>query len=148
MTNKVTQTILVEENIANVYELWANFEHFPRFMKYIKSVNKVGDVSEWKVEGPLGRSFTWEAEITSKEPNKRIAWNSKDREGDITTSGQVTFKPISDQETEVTVVMQVTPSNKADEALAWLLNQPYKQLEEDLRNFKEYAEGMDSRIVE
>ena len=63
-------------------------------MKYITSVHKTGDgLSHWVMEGPLGKKIEWDAEATRMEPNKRIAWNSCDQ-GDITTSGQVTFKEL------------------------------------------------------
>ncbi len=146
MANRVTESIIIQENVGDVYNLWANFEHFPQFMKYVKSVHSSGNKSEWQVTGPLGRSLTWEAEMTRQEPNRRIAWSSKDKEGSITTSGQVTFNPISNKETEVTVVLQVTPPAKIGDALARLFNQPHQQLEEDLRNFKQYAEGMHDRV--
>lgn len=148
MTNRVTKSITVQQDVARVYELWSDFEHFPNFMKYVESVEKMGDKSRWQVTGPLGKQVTWEAEMTRQEPNKRIAWNSKDMEGGVTTSGQVTFNPISDKETEVTVLMQIDPpAGKLGEAVVALFHQPEKQVEEDLRNFKQYAEEMYDRLA-
>jgi uncharacterized membrane protein len=150
MNDKITKSILVEGRAEEIYELWANFENFPYFMKNIKSVKKTGPrTSHWVMNGPLGKSIEWEAETTRLEESKRIAWSTKDRDGDsdITTSGQVTFNQLGDNRTEVTVTLHyVAPTGKVGEMVAQLLANPEKQLEEDLRNFKKYAEGRYDRI--
>jgi uncharacterized membrane protein len=106
-------------------------------MKNIKSVSKTGaGISHWVMEGPAGRDIQWDATTTLMEENNRIAWNSTG--GDIETSGQVSFHPLSDDSTQVTVIMKyVAPM----EALAQLFTNPEGRLEEDLNNFKRYAEG-------
>jgi uncharacterized membrane protein len=64
----------------------------------------------------------------------------------ITTSGEVTFTPLSDGQTEVSVVMNYTPpGGKAGEFFAELFARPEQRLVEDLRNFKAFAEGMPGR---
>jgi uncharacterized membrane protein len=147
MSEQVTRTIIVKSEVDSVYQLWANFENFPHFMQNIKSVKKTGEnTSEWTMAGPMGTKVKWDAEMTRKEENKRIAWSSKDRKGTITTSGQVTFNPLPDDETEITVVLQYkAPAGKLGEAAAKLLTNPKARLEEDLRNFKAFAEGMYDR---
>src|SRR5262245_59361716 len=101
MTEQVVKSIIVKKEVGDVYRLWANFENFPYFMKYVKSVTKNGpNISHWQVAGPLGMNIEWEAEMTRREENRRIAWNSKDREGTITTSGQVTFNSLPQGQTE------------------------------------------------
>lgn len=93
------------------------------------------------MEGPAGAPIEWEAEITRYEPNKRIGWSTKDRSGDIKTSGQVTFNGLPENETEVTVMLQyVPPAGAAGEFVARLFSNPEKRLEEDLQNFKTYIE--------
>jgi len=148
MADQVTRDIIVKANVSKVYELWANFENFPHFMKYISSVTKIGDrASHWVMDGPLGKQLEWDAETTTLEPNKRIAWNSRDG-GDIKTSGQVTFNALPDDQTEITVVLQyVPPAGKLGEFVANLFSDPEKRLDEDLRNFKTYVEGTDSRTA-
>ena len=147
MANQVTKSIIVKADVPSVYELWSNFENFPHFMENIKSVKKTGDqTSEWTMSGPLGTKITWNAELTRLEENKRIGWSTKDNKGLVTTSGQVTFNDLTHEETEVTIVLQYsTPAGKAGEAIAELVANPDEQLEEDLRNFKAFAEGMYDR---
>jgi uncharacterized membrane protein len=149
MTNRVTESIIVNGSVDHIYSLWANFENFPSFMKYIKSVTKLDDrTSQWTMEGPLGMSISWEVETTTMEKNKRIGWNSKENSGDIKTSGQVTFNGLPQNQTEVTVTLQyVPPAGRTGEIAAKLFSNPEAQLREDLHNFKAYAEGMTERIL-
>jgi len=146
MADQVTKDIIVNANIDDVYAIWADFEQFPRFMTYIKSITKTGArTSHWVMEGPLGKDLEWDAETTTLEPNKRIAWNSRDG-GDIKTSGQVTFNELAQDQTEITVLLQyVPPAGKIGEFVAQLFSDPAKRLDEDLRNFKAYAEATHSQ---
>lgn len=149
MAKQVTKTIIVKADVADVYNIWSDFENFPHFMSHVKSVKKLGErTSEWTVSGPLGTSLTWNAEMTRDEENKRIAWSSKDKEGSVTTSGQVTFNSLPENETEVTVLLQYNPpAGKAGEVVARLFANPEEKLKEDLRNFKSFAEGMYDRTA-
>lgn len=148
MPDQTTKTIIVKGRVDDIYAIWANFENFPHFMKNIKSVKKTGDrTSHWVMEGPLGKTVEWDAETTRLDQNTRIAWNSR-AGGDVTTSGQVTFKQLPENQTEVTVTLQYTPPAGAlGEAVAKLFKDPEDQLEEDLKNFKLYAENESSRAV-
>ncbi len=146
MSNKVTQSIIVKGPAAELFKMWANFENFPHFMQNIASVQKTGErTSHWAMEGPLGTKVEWDAETTLLEDGKRIAWSSKDR-SPMSTSGQVTFNALPHNETEVTVTMHYDPpAGMAGELVAKFFGHPDKRVEEDLRNFKAYAEGMHDR---
>jgi uncharacterized membrane protein len=146
MSNQVTKTIIVKRPVSELFQLWANFENFPHFMENIHSVQKTGDrTSRWVMQGPMGTKVEWDAETTVLEENKRIAWNSKDR-SPMTTSGQVTFNALPNNETEVTVLMHYDPpAGMAGDLVAKFFGHPEKRLEEDLKNFKRYAEGMVDR---
>jgi len=148
MSKKITESIHVKRSVAELYAIWSNFENFPNFMKHIESVKRLGDsprASQWKMDGPLGTKFEWEAETTLMEPNKRIAWNSK-AESSIKTSGEVTFNPLGSGETQVTVAMSYDPPGGAagDAVAKWFVNLE-KRVDEDVKNFKAYAEGMPER---
>lgn len=137
---QVTRSIIVKGSTADVYKVWANFENFPQFMQHIKSIRKTGDdLSHWVMEGPLGSRIEWDAKTTRAEENKRIGWNSI--QGDIKTSGQVTFNGLPDNQTEVTVMLQyIPPAGMAGAAVAELFGNPEGKLDEDLRNFKRFIE--------
>jgi uncharacterized membrane protein len=141
MPNQTTKSIIVGVPVTQVYAIWSNFENFPHFMENIKSVTKTGDkMSHWVMSGPLGINIEWDAETTRMENNARIAWNSRDN-STITTSGQVTFTDLEGKQTEVTVTLQYDPpAGLAGDVVAKLFSNPEKRLEEDLQNFKHYAE--------
>ena len=148
MADQFTKEIIVKSPVADAYAAWANFENFPYFMKYIKSVRKTGDrTSHWVMNGPLGKDVEWDAETTTLDPDRRIAWNSRDN-GDITTSGQVVFKELGTDQTHITVTLQyVPPAGKLGEAVAKIFSDPEEQLEEDLHNFKTYIESGRTRAA-
>lgn len=143
MTEQVTKTVVVSRDVASVYNVWANFETFPYFMKYVEKVEKLGpNLSHWEVKGPLSTTVDWNAETTRTDPNQRIAWNTKDHSGTITTSGEVIFTELPQAQTQIAVTMNYSlPGGKLGEAIAQLFSDPEKRLEEDLRNFKTYIEN-------
>jgi uncharacterized membrane protein len=144
---EVTRSTIVKSDVDTAYRVWSNFENFPMFMKYIKSVSKSGNGrSHWEVSGPLGKTVDWEAELTRLEPNKMIAWSTKDNKGDVTTSGEVTFTSLAMNETQVTVIFHYEPKGgTAGDIVAAMFAKPGDKLEEDLGNFKYYIEGMNKR---
>lgn len=144
MEDKFTKNIIVKADVYEVYNAWANFENFPHFMKDIKSVEMTGGkTSHWEMKGPLGVTVAWDAETTENDPGKRIGWSTKDREdGNLTTSGQVTFLQLADRQTQITATVQyVTRAGLPGDVVARLFSNPEKQLEEDLVSFKQYIEG-------
>lgn len=134
------KSMIVKAPLTAVYQVWANFENFPNFMQHIRSVTKTGDrTSHWVMDGPLHSRLEWNAETTRLDENSRIAWSSTD--GDIKTSGQVTFNALNDDEVEVTVMLRyIPPAGIAGDLFAALFADPEGKLEEDLRNFKRYME--------
>ncbi len=142
MAEQATRSIIVGASVGEVFEAWSNFESFPSFMKHVKSVEKRPDGStHWVAEGPMGTKVEWDAETTMFEPNKRIAWHSRDG-SPIKTSGQVTFVELGTGQAQVNVTMQWSvPAKKGGEKLAHLFADPDKRLEEDLYRFKTHVEG-------
>lgn len=143
MTEQVSKSVIVKSDVSTAYHVWSDFETFPYFMKYVSKVEKIGPrKSHWEVKGPLGMTVEWTAETTRLDPNTRIGWNTKANDGTLTTSGEVVFTELPDEQTQVTVTMNYTPpGGKLGEAVAQLFADPEKRLEEDLRNFKAYIEN-------
>jgi uncharacterized membrane protein len=143
MADQVTKSVIVDASPEHLYGLWQNFETFPNFMSNIKLVEYTGEkTTHWEMEGPLDTTLEWEAETTVEQENKRIAWSTKDREGDVTTSGQVTFNSLPNEQTEITATVHYEPQKAglAGEVVEALFANPDDKLEQDLRNFKQYAE--------
>lgn len=143
MTETITKSIIVKGDKTTIFDVWSDYETFPNYMTYIDNVTKLGPrKSRWEVTGPMGVNLEWIAETTRFEPSERIAWNTKDNEGNVTTSGEVVFANLPDQQTHVTVMMNYSaPGGKVGQAVAKLFSDPSKRLEEDLRNFKNYIES-------
>ena len=145
--SEITRSIIVKAGAETAFKAWSNFANFPLFMKHVKSVKTSGNgKSQWEVSGPLGKTVEWEAETTLLEPNNRIGWSTKDRAGDLTTSGQVSFNQLANGQTEVTVMFHYEPkAGVAGDIVAGLFANPEKKIEEDLANFKKYIEEMSAR---
>jgi uncharacterized membrane protein len=140
---RVEKSIRVNAPAMTVYEFWRNFENFPQFMEHVEEVKVVSGndrMSHWKLKGPLGTTAEFDAELVTDEPGKQIGWNSSG--GSMESSGVVTFAE-TDGSTDVHVVMQWydTPGGAVGEAASKLFQDPEKMLEEDLRRFKDIAEG-------
>lgn len=146
MSNMITKSIIVKADGNTAFKAWENFENFPQFMEYIESVTSTGNgTSHWVIKGPLGQKVEWDAFTTRVDMNKRIGWNTKDNKGDVTTSGQVTFNELPGEETEVTIMMQYEPKGGVlGDFVAKLFSNPEARVDEDLKNFKKYVEGVDN----
>lgn len=148
MAHQATKSLIVKGELSEIFDLWANFEIFPNFMKPINSVVKTGErTSHWVVEGPFGKTLEWDAETTTFEKNRRIAWNSIDNErGNFKTSGQVTFTALPQNETQITVTLQyVLLVGTAGSFFDKLFTDLNALLLENLRDFKAYAEDRRNR---
>lgn len=146
--NQTTETIIVKGDLEDIFSLWADIENYPYWMHDIKSVeNMGGHTSYWVMrEGPDNTILTWDVKTTLLEDNKRLAWRSIG--GDIETSGQVTFTPLSHNEVEITYTLHYAPRINLDpKVVKELFSDPGKRMQRDLRNFKAYMEGMEERMT-
>jgi len=137
MAHQVTRSITVRGDPQRLYELWSQLERFPVFIPGVKSVMRTGGRhTRWTIEGPLGRDLTWEAETTTAEPGRRLAWNTTC--GEIRTSGQVVFADLGNGQTSVTVSLNWL-AGLAD-PIAAALQDPDGMVTKALRAFKREAE--------
>jgi uncharacterized membrane protein len=147
MTTQATGSIIVKGTPDQNYKFWADLNNYSKFMRHVKSVERLDDnTSHWVLEGSDGETLEWEAEITRQEDNKRIAWNSKE-DPRMAASGQVTFNGLPDNQTEVTVTLQYSPTSQAGEAANALVKNLDQDLTEDLHNFKAIVEDMPGRVT-
>jgi uncharacterized membrane protein len=143
---QITESVIIKGPVDEIFNMWSDLEMLPSIIKDIKEVTQLSELtSRWVVKGPLGKDYSWVAEVTRFDEDRRIAW--KTIEGDIKTSGQVTFKDFPDQETEMTVMMQyVPPAGKVGAAVSKILENPRDKIASGLRDFKAFAEDMPDRI--
>jgi uncharacterized membrane protein len=95
-------SIEVDVPIATAYKQWTRFEDFPRFMKDVEEVRQVDDTHlHWRAHVG-GTPVEWDSEITTQIPDRRISWRST---SGPPNSGAVTFDPVTDNCTRITLRM-------------------------------------------
>ncbi len=146
MAVQITESVIIKGKTDEIFQMWSDLEMLPSIIDDFKEVRQIDELtSEWVVKGPLGKDFKWTAKVTRFDEDRRIAW--KTLEGDIKTSGQVTFKDLPEDMTEMTVRMQyVPPAGKFGETMSKVLENPREKINEGMRDFKAYAENMPERI--
>lgn len=141
---KVTHAVTILKPAADLYFFWRDFTNLPRIMDHLNAVTvQDGQKSHWVAKAPLGKTVEWDAEIINEVPNELIAWQSLPG-GDVDNAGSVTFKPApTGRGTELRVeISYAPPAGKVGATVARLLGEePKKQLDDDLRHFKQLMEA-------
>jgi uncharacterized membrane protein len=138
---RVEQSIAVAKPAKELYDYWRRLDTLPQFMQHIEEVTMLTDRrSRWRVRAPVGSRITWEAEIINDVPGQLIGWRSLPGSA-IHHAGSVHFDQ-RDGLTEVRVVLEYAPPARyVGASVARILGEdPYKQIEEDLRRFKAIVE--------
>jgi uncharacterized membrane protein len=143
---KVEQSVIINRPVVEVYRFWRNFENLPRFMDHLESVAVLDEThSHWVAKGPAGTRVEWDAVIHNEVDDELIAWRSLPG-SEVHNAGSVHFTPTANGSgTEVRVVLSYEPpAGKVGAAVAKLLGEePSKQVEEDLRRFKQVMDSGD-----
>jgi uncharacterized membrane protein len=136
----VVYAVTINKPPAEVYAFYRRFSQLPLFMNYLESVTEHdARRSRWVAKLPLGKSVSWEAEITDDVPGQLIAWQSTE-DSRIKMRGRVSFSQAPGRSsTEVRVEMVLGFTGKEPTAtLAKLFAKP--QIKGDLRRFKQVME--------
>jgi uncharacterized membrane protein len=133
----VEESIEVQVPVRTAYNQWTQFEEFPRFMEGVEQVQQLSDDTLKWVAEIGGKRREWTAEITEQEPDRRVAWTS--REG-ARNAGVVTFHRLSDGESRVMLQLEYEPEGAVETAgdAAGLVKSRVKG---DLERFKEFIES-------
>ena len=143
MPQRVAGSVIVEAPVARAYEYWSNLENLPNFMSNIEEVQAMGpDRTHWRVKGPLGAKMEFDALTTRQEENRAIAWNTV--EGEVQTSGEVSFQELGPERTRVEVTMNYSdpPGGRLGEVGSRFVASPQAMMDQDLEYFKEILEGL------
>ncbi|HEY7832921.1 MAG TPA: SRPBCC family protein [Ktedonobacterales bacterium] len=129
----------VEAPIGEVYRRWTDFAHFPEFMSNVKEVRPIGgDRYHWAAS-IFGTKQEWDADVTEREPNRRVSWRSTNG---AYNAGTVSFAELSPSRTEVRARMEYTPpAGQVGRTLDKLTQTTRRQVKEDLHNFRRVASG-------
>lgn len=140
---RTEQHATINRSPGELYAYWRKLENLPQIMSHLEAVTELSETrSSWTAKAPLGRSVSWEAEITQDVPDELIAWRSLEG-ADVKNAGSVTFTGLSHgRGTDLKVVLAYEPpAGKLGAAVAKLLGEePELQLREDLRRFKQRME--------
>ena len=139
---KVSHAVTILKPVSELYAYWRDFTNLPRIMDHLNTVTVDGLNSHWEAKAPLGSTVAWDAEIINDVPNEVIAWRSLPG-ADVDNAGAVTFKPGPvGRGTVVRVELSYAPpAGKPGAVIAKLLGEePKKQLDDDLRHFKNIME--------
>jgi uncharacterized membrane protein len=136
----IKETIEVNVPVSTAYNQWTQFADFPKFMDGVKSVEQLDDTHLRWVAEVGGQSRDWQAEIVEQVPEQRIAWRATDGDG---PNGLVSFQPLGEDTTLVTVEMSYEPEGMKEQ-LGAKVGLDSRQVKEDLNRFKELVETMGS----
>jgi len=126
--NAAEKSISVNAPVAEVYERWLRFEELPKFVKALGNVERIDDTHFSFNNGRGGEGQSGVIEVIQQIPERKIAWRTI---GDSVGLGVVSFEPLSDDATEVTLKLRSVfdPSISSQRA------------EEHLQNFKQLLEN-------
>lgn len=133
----VEESIEVQVPVRTAYNQWTQFEEFPRFMEGVEQVQQVTDDTLRWVAEIGGKKREWTAQITEQEPDRRVAWTS--REG-AHNAGAVTFHRLSDEQSRVMLQMEYEPEG-AVETVGDAAGLVKNRVKGDLERFKEFIES-------
>src|SRR5690606_35836242 len=143
----VQKSIRIQAPVETVYRLWSDFEQMPMFMTHVARVrhrNDRGDARDrwrWTIRGPGGIDLSFDAQVTEREENRRLAWRTDDG-GMVRHTGQVTFHDNGDGSTTIDVKLIYKPiAGAVGHAVARLLGMdPKRRMDDDLLRMKTYLE--------
>ena len=125
-------SIVVMAPVADVYERWLAFEEYPKFITAIKRVRKL-DANHFVASlGFNGKQYETTLEMMLHVPERRLAWRTlaDHRAPDHFAAGVVSFAPLSDQSTCVTLKLTSSFGGAVS-----------SRVDKYLRNFKNLVEG-------
>ena len=132
--------------VEKAYKAWTQFEEYPKFMHRVLEVKQDDDDKNkvhWR-EKIWFSTREWDAEITDKRQNDRIAWKSV---SGTHHSGVVSFHRLDKNLTRILVTVDFVPSGMV-EKMASGMRFVKRAVQADLARFKAYIEFGDAKELE
>jgi uncharacterized membrane protein len=141
---KVVRAVTILKPAAELYAFWRRLENLTQVIKHrVEITSTSADESHWKVSAPAGQTVEWDALIVNDQPNRLIAWRSRDG-AEVENAGSVRFEDApGDEGTEVTVALEYNPpGGRLGAAIAKLTRDAAgSQVYDALRRFKALMEA-------
>ena len=134
--SRISESIEIDLPVHNVYNQWTQFEDFPHFMEGVESVKQLDDTRLHWVAEFGGTRREWDAKIVDQTPDSHIAWEGSPED----PSGAVTFEPIADNRTRVTLEFDWEPTG-AKEKVGDTVGMVDRRVSGDLERFKHFIES-------
>jgi uncharacterized membrane protein len=139
----VERSVTVGKPVEGLYDRWTDPEQLNRVLGDAVEVTAEGDERQrWTVDGPLGRSVTWETRTVEDRPGEVLRWESVE-DSRLSGRGEVRFQPApGDRGTEVTLRLRFDPpgGRVGDAAMDRLGFVPETLVSTALDRFKSLAE--------
>jgi len=129
----ITESIEVDVPVSTAYNQWTQFEDFPLFMEGVEHVEQKDDTRLHWVAKVGGKTNEWDAKILEQHPDKQVSWISEDGKK---TRGTVTFEPIGESQTRITLSMSYQAEGLT-ETLGSAVGLDQRRVRGDLERFKE-----------
>ena len=133
----ITETIEVDVPVSTAYNQWTQFEDFPLFMEGVEHVEQKDDTRLHWVAKVGGKTNEWDAKILEQHPDKQVSWISEDGKK---TRGTVTFEPIGESRTRITLSMSYQAEGLT-ETLGSAVGLDQRRVRGDLERFKDLIES-------
>jgi len=148
---RVEESIIIDRPADDIYLFWRDHANLSRFMSEVVEARSADGIhSHWVVEGPLGVTLEWDAEIHNDEPGRLIAWRSLPG-SQVATAGSVHFSSAAGgRGTEVRVNQKYDPpGGKLGIGVARLFGKdPDSVTRENLRRLKQLMEAGEIATVQ
>ena len=148
---KIVRAVTIRKPAAELYAFWRDLANLPQIIKHRVSVTTLSDTeSHWVVSAPAGKNVEWDALIINDEPDRLIAWRSRDG-AEVRNAGSVRFEPApGDEGTEVTVALEYEPPGGRLGAFVAKLTRDSasSQVFDALRRFKALMEAGEIPTIE
>lgn len=140
---EASASVEVAAPVREVFAFWTHLRNLPRFMRHLREVREAASgISHWVMAGPAASAVSWDAEVISLEPFRRMAWRSLPGAA-IPNAGEVRFEELAEDRTRVHLSMAYhPPAGPLGQAVAVLFGaDPQQQLAADLHRFKGLLEA-------
>jgi uncharacterized membrane protein len=135
--SQIVESIDVDVPGRTAYDQWTQFEEFPLFMDGVEKVEQIDDTHIAWTANIDGIKKHWTAEVTEQLPDERVAWRAV--EG-AENAGVVTFHRLGDNQTRVTLQLDVQPDGPI-ESIGDALGFVARRAKGDMERFKRFVES-------
>jgi uncharacterized membrane protein len=134
----IRQSIDIQIPAPALYNQLTRFEEYPRFIQDLQTVEQLDNTRLHWTAGAAGREVEWESVITSRIPERRIAW-----ENSIvpSTSGAFDLQALGPETSRVTLTLILEPEQASDSPGGFSEEDMAQRLEQDLARLKKFVES-------